>query len=186
MAQFKAFADGVEVTGETVLAFIKALSVGQEMRALVLDKHGIKDPQVGEWYPQQNWLSGFEEIAQTVGSNTLFMIGKAIPEHAQFPPDIDTVEKALQILDVAYHMNHRGGEIGYYKLVSYDNRAHKAVMECKNPYPSDFDRGILTTLFRKFKTSEMFSEKIEIDGNKESRQYGGESCTFNITWEEIG
>jgi hypothetical protein len=35
------------------------------------------------------------------------MIGKSIPENAQFPPEINSIEAGLQAIDVAYHMNHR-------------------------------------------------------------------------------
>ena len=84
------------------------------------------------------------------------MIGKAIPENADFPPEVDNLEKALGPIDVAYPMNHRGGETGHYKLVSYDEEKKEATMVCNNPYPSEFDRGIITTMLRKFKPLDSF------------------------------
>lgn len=48
-------------------------------------------------------------------------------------------------------MNHRNGEIGYYKLISINLKANTAIMNCKNPYPCNFDRGIITTMARKFR-----------------------------------
>jgi len=50
----------------------------------------------------------------------LFAIGKAIPESAIFPPEIQGLEMGLSAIDIAYHMNHRGGEIGHYNLILYD------------------------------------------------------------------
>jgi len=182
MAQFIHFAPGVEVNGETVLSVINALNMGQDFRREVLKRNGINDPQPGQWYSQESWLKGFREIASKLGDNTLYRIGTAIPENAQFPPDVDNLEKALAIIDVAYNMNHRNGEIGYYKLLSFNAQERKAVMECKNPYPSEFDRGIITTMLRKFKPADSMKYEVILDTTKETRQKGGDSCTYLVTW----
>lgn len=60
-------------------------------------------------------------------------------------------------------------------------RIKKAVMECKNPYPSDFDRGIIITMVRKFsfKSSNIL---VELDESKPTRLNGADSCIFLITW----
>ncbi|HEY5824542.1 MAG TPA: hypothetical protein VIT44_09260 [Cyclobacteriaceae bacterium] len=182
MAQFKAFAPNVKVNGQTVLSVINGLQQGQESRREILANNGIKDPQPDQWYPQQSWLSSFEEIANKVGPNTLFMIGKSIPEQAKFPPQIDTLEKALGAVDVAYKMNHQGGDIGYYKLLNFDSKNRIATMECKNPYPSEFDRGILMTMLRKFKPTDTHKYDVVLDLGKPSRLSGADSCTFKISW----
>jgi hypothetical protein len=59
----------------------------------------------------------------------MFLIGKAIPEKAVLPPEIDSLEKALHSINMAYRMNHRGGEFGFYKLVSFDSAKRTATME---------------------------------------------------------
>ncbi|MCS7073054.1 MAG: hypothetical protein NZ108_01160 [Bacteroidia bacterium] len=182
MAQFIPFAPNVEVNGQTVLSIVKAISAGQELRMKILEKHGIINPKPDEWYSQEAWLKAFEEIASNIGPNTLFSIGKAIPENAIFPPDIDNLEKALNSINIAYHMNHRGGEIGYYKVVSFDWNERKAVMECKNPYPRHFDRGIITTMVRRFKPEDSLFSEVVLDTSKPNRLLGAESCFYLITW----
>jgi len=82
----------------------------------ILERHGIKSPEAQGWYSQQAWLDAFREIAQSIGPRTLNRIGTSIPNSAKFPPGLDTMDKALASIDVAYHMNHRGGEIGHYKF----------------------------------------------------------------------
>lgn len=182
MAQYVPFADGVDVNGQTVLAFINALPMFRDDMLTILAKHGIKDPQEGEWYPQLYWLNAFKEIGEKYGANTLFSIGKAIPENADFPPDIDGLEKALTSIDIAYHMNHRHGEIGNYTLVKFNPEDKIAIMECHNPYPSNFDRGIITTMARKFKPSTVLLISVELDTSKPSRLDGAEQCTYRISW----
>lgn len=181
MAQFIALDKNVEVNGQTVLSVVNAMEFGKESRAEILKELGI-EPTQDSWHNQQKWLDAFKVIADKIGDKTLFMIGKAIPEHAKFPPEIDSLEKALGAIDKAYHMNHRGGEIGHYKLVAYDGEKKEAVMSCNNPYPSEFDRGIITTMLRKFKPKNSFNYSCELDINKESRQDGKKTCTYLINW----
>ncbi|MTI41208.1 hypothetical protein [Fulvivirga lutimaris] len=182
MAQFKPFADNVKVLGQTVTSLIDALDSGKEVREQILAKHGISNIDPEKWYSQEAWLKAFEEISNKVGPSTIFMIGKSIPESAKFPPEIDSLEKGLGAINMAYKMNHKGGDIGYYKLVSFDPKAKKAVMECNNPYPSDFDRGIITTMARKFRPKNSFKLEVNLDTSKPTRLSGADSCTYNIEW----
>lgn len=180
MAEFVAFQEGVEVNGETVLSVIDAMKGFEVLAKDILKKAGIDNPQPGQWYKQQSWLDAFKVISAKLGGVTLFNIGKAIPENAQFPPGIDTMEKGLALIDMAYHMNHRNGDIGYYKLLSFDADQKKATFECKNPYPSHFDRGIITTFVRKFSNSTKVN--VVLDETKPTRLKGADSCSYIISW----
>lgn len=182
MAQFIPFDVNVEVNGQTASAIIEAVTLGKEHRIAVLAKHGIVNPRADVWYLQKKWLMAFEEIASTIGQSTLFNIGKAIPETAKFPPEIDTLEKALHAIDMAYKMNHRGGEIGYYKVLSFDSKQRQAIMECKNPYPSEFDRGIIMAMLRKFRPKDSIRYDVVLDLSKPTRLNGSDACSYTITW----
>jgi hypothetical protein len=179
MAQFEPFAPDVEVNGETVLSTVN--SFPEFMRAIankILEENGIKNPEPGNWYPQKAWLNTIKEISEKFGSNTLFEIGKAIPENAIFPPEIDSVEKAFLSIDVAYHMNHRNGEIGYYKVDSMDKENKTIVMHCKNPYPCDFDRGIIISMARRF----LRGVKVILDNSRPSRKDGAEDSWYIVSY----
>ena len=63
----------------------------------------------------------------------LVSIGMKIPETAVFPPGIDSIESGLNSIDVAYHMNYRGGEIGVYQATTVSERQIDVL--CRNPYP---------------------------------------------------
>lgn len=179
MAQFEQFAPDVEVNGETVLTTVNCFPEYMRFLAVkMLESHGIKDPEPGEWYSQKAWLDSFKDINEKYGSNTLFEIGKGIPANAKFPPEVDNIEKALSAIDIAYHMNHRNGDIGYYKVVSNDPAKRTIIMQCKNPYPCDFDRGIITTMGRKFQSS----IKVELVPNKPSRKEGADDSWYIVTY----
>jgi len=183
MAQFIGFSHEVEVNGQTVLALVAGVTEIYKERILnILAKYNIIDPQPHEWYKQQDWLDAFREISETIGKYTLFSIGKSIPDNADFPSEINTLEKALRSIDIAYKMNHRKGDIGYYKLTEFNEIKRTAVMECKNPYPCHFDRGIITSMVRKFRPFDSIKQEVELMQGKKSRLDGSDTSFYVITW----
>jgi hypothetical protein len=179
MAQFEPFESNVEVNGETVLTTVNSFPEFMRLASIkLLEDYGIQNPQPGNWYSQKAWLDSFKFIYKKYGSNTLFEIGKKIPANAQFPPEIDSIEKALSSINVAYQMNHRNGDIGFYKLVEHKKNEKKLIMHCKNPYPCDFDRGIITAMARKFNTG----VKVELDSSKPSRKDGAEDSWYIVSY----
>jgi len=194
MAQFIPFAPNVEALGASILAFQEALPTPDSRKRVIdfLEKNGIKKVDSEKYYPQKTFLKTLEMVSQLLGPSSTFLIGKLVPEKAIFPPQIDTLEKALNSIDVAYGMNHRypkeqgdkDKNIGYYKLISFDSVKKNAVMECKNPYASEFDRGIISAMLRKFKPKDASMKyDVVLDTTKKpTRLSGGDSDFFNIYW----
>lgn len=177
MAQFKAFADGVEINGQTVLAFIHGMESSKQRALQILHENGIINPQPGKWYSQQSWLSAFQKIAENVGPYALYCIGTKIPENAQFPPEINSLEAALASIDTAYHMNHRGGEIGNYRFhKSPDGSLH---ITAHNPYPCEFDRGLIEGIARQYTPAGHYIV-VKHDDNVPCRENGADSCSYRI------
>jgi hypothetical protein len=179
MAQFRSFSPDVLVNGQTVLAVVKGMGAFTQSASDILARHGIPAPDPGGWYPQQAWLDAFQEISKSIGPRTLNQIGLSIPGSARFPPGIDGVEKALVSIDAAYHMNHRGGEIGCYTFTKTGER--KGIMECRNPYPCEFDHGVIQAMVKRFASAGARSE-VTHDFSKPCRKNHGDSCTFLISW----
>jgi hypothetical protein len=194
MASFKAFTPNAEVNGETILSVVDGIGQAKNRALTILAECGIKNPEPGKWYPQQGWLDAFLRISTETGAFTLFNIGKKIPENAQFPPEINDIYKALAAIDVAYHMNHRiNGEvlfnpntgsmkegIGHYGFKKKDD--NNVIMVCENPYPCDFDRGIIESMAQRFKPTSVSFAKIKHDDSAPCRKKGAESCTYLVTW----
>ncbi len=194
MAQFITFDSSVNVNGETILSVVDGMGQTKNRAIEILKKNGIDNPEPGKWYSQQAWLDSFKEISEELGAFTLFSIGKKIPENAQFPPEIDDIEKALAAIDVAFHMNHsingkplfdpNNGQmdegIGHYGFEKSGDK--EASMECNNPYPCDFDRGIIESMAQRFKPEDSSIVMVKHDDSKPCRKKGDDSCTYNVKW----
>lgn len=179
MKTFVASSPKVEVNGETIYSVIDGMGAFQSTAIKILDENGIVNPEPGKWFSQQSWLNAFKSISEKIGNATLYSIGQRIPENAKFPPEINDIHKALEAINVAYHMNHRNGIIGDYKYEKTSERSAKIV--CTNPYPDEFDRGIISQMGKKFQPAGAFV-KVNIDESKPTRTKGGDSSTFLITW----
>lgn len=193
MAEYQAIVKDAEVNGETVLSVVSGMEIFKQEALKILSDNGIKDPKPGQWYPQQSWLNAFRSISNSVGRNTLFLIGKKIPESAQWPPFVNSIETALASIDIAYHMNHRikgtvlfdpkSGKmtegIGHYNFSKVGERNVKMI--CDNPYPCDFDRGIIEAAAKKFKPDDAVIN-IAHDASQTCRSKGGGACTYIVTW----
>lgn len=194
LTQFIAITPNAEVNGETILSIVSGMGSLKTTAYQILENHGISNPVPGKWYLQQAWLDSFKVIARTYRPVTLICIGRKIPENAIFPPEINTIEKALAAIDVAYHMNHRiDGQplfdpstgvmregIGHYQFQSLG--ANKAAIICDNPYPCDFDRGIVDEMAFMYKPASSRGVTITHTDDALCRNHGGEVCTYIVEW----
>ncbi|MCA9575713.1 MAG: hypothetical protein R3B40_23690 [Polyangiales bacterium] len=191
--------DGIEIDGRNVKNIVDAFKLFPE-----LGLRSFRSRQIGRfdgdgnlildargWYPLSPWLEAFHEIAEQVGASKMFEIGKSVPKNSPFPPGIDDIHSAMESVNVAYHLNHRKDGrvmfdlargtfedgIGHYACRPRPN-GREIVMECENPYPCDMDRGLLTTLARRFRPNAVFEHLHE----NVCRKKGHSRCTYAVRW----
>jgi hypothetical protein len=142
-----------------------------------------------DWYPLESFLAAYHAIQKEVGDQAIYAVGTSIAPNAPWPPFVTDVDSALQSLDVAYHMNHRknglvmadaqSGKmiegIGHYSYQS--TGATTAMVRCDNPYPCDFDRGIIFGIGQRWSRSRVLVEHD--DGS--CRKYGDMVCVYRVT-----
>jgi hypothetical protein len=197
--QYKVFEPGVEVSGDSLGAIVEGFKKYPTVAMKYLTKFGLvkaspgKPPEIDRsgWYRLEDWLSAYEGIANEIGVNSLYGIGKSIPENAKFPPQVNDVHSAIASIDIAYHMNHRkNGEvmfnpetgqmlegIGHYKYQPVPNE-NRIVCVCENPYPCDFDRGLVTAMANRFEPL----ARTAHDNEAPCRKNGADSCTYVVWW----
>ena len=193
MAQFVAINSLAEVNGQTILSVLSGMEHFRTYAEEFLAENGVKDIKPDAWYPQQSWLDTFRSISQKVGPLTLKHIGKKVPESAQWPPEVNTIEKALASIDVAYHMNHRVANkvlfdpvtgnmfegIGHYMYQQISEDSGRII--ASNPYPCAFDMGLIEAVAKKFKP-ESFMLLVEHEANSTCRKDGANECRYVIRW----
>ncbi|WP_394841252.1 hypothetical protein LZC95_29805 [Pendulispora brunnea] len=203
--QYKAFERGIEISGHAVASTLQGFQLFPSVALKYLARYGfIKGPLPAEgkqpwpdiidrnaWFPQENWLATFEAIGRDVGTHSLYRIGLCIPEVAKFPPAVHDIYTGVESIDIAYHMNHRKagkvmfdpktrliengiGHYGYRPVAG----EKKIISVCENPYPCDFDHGILTAMARRFEPK----VTVAHDDLAPCRKKGADSCTYLITW----
>jgi hypothetical protein len=197
--QFKAFEPGVEVFGANVGAFVDAFKLFPSVMLKTLARNGIGtltdknqvEVDREKWYPQEKWLAAWEEVARDVGARACYQIGRHVPRHAAFPPTVKDIHSAIGSIDIAYHMNHRkNGRVMFdpatgtklsgigtygYKPVTGERRI---ISVCENPYPCDFDRGLLSEIASKFEKQ----SRVTHDDAAPCRTRGAQSCTYVVSW----
>jgi hypothetical protein len=197
--QFKAFEPGIEASGFCVAAYVEAFRLFPSVVLGKLTKNGIGkakgkndiEVDVNAWYSQEGWLAAFEEIANNIGPRACYQIGRNIPKYAVFPPSIKDIHSSIASVDVAYHLNHRKqGKVMFdpatgKKLTGIGNYGYqpvagqrKIISVCENPYPCDFDRGILTETGLRFESN----TRVAHDDSAPCRKHGADSCTYVVTW----
>jgi hypothetical protein len=197
--QYKAFEPGIEVNGQTVYAIVDGFRISKKLPSKILlaegigkaDASGLVEVDPVAWYSQEAWLRAFKRIAKEIGAPNLLAVGLKIPENAIFPPSITDIHGAIASIDVAYHLNHRKrGRVMFDEsngtmiegIGHYGNEPvagkKEIVCRCENPYPCEFDRGIITAMARRFEKAAV----VRHDDTKPCRQRGAESCTYHVTW----
>lgn len=197
--QFRAFESGIEVSGHTIGSMIDGFKKYPTVASKYLSKHGLmagSGPKAGEldrsgWFPLENWLAAYESIAREVGVNSLYACGRSIPENVSFPPNVTDIQSAITAIDVGYHLNHRKrgvvmcnletGQmeegIGHYRAQAAANE-RRITCVCENPYPCDFDRGLIVAVAQRFEPH----AKVVHDNEAPCRKNGQDSCTYLVWW----
>ncbi len=169
-----------EVWGGAVLGVAEGLAAhGIPWQSVLelLGEAGIGLPRAEAWVPLAANLAFHAAVERAHGRPALRVMGRAIPDTARFAPDMDTLDRALRVLEVAYQVNHRGKGLGGY-YCTFERPEHAEVV-CENPYPCDMDWGILERLAEQYGGSgAMVSHRPGAD----CRRLGAKACVFDLRW----
>jgi hypothetical protein len=194
MAQFKSYEPGIEIMGPNVVAPLEGMGAFRRMAEDILAKAGLGNVVADDqhWYPLQNYLDAFKLISEKTGDSTLFQIGKKVMSTAVLPP-MNSIEEALGLMDIAYHMNYRNAKgqilfdpkrkpallegIGHYQSQLFPGEK-KAVMICSSPFPCSYDRGIVTEFAQHYQSKVV----VKHEEGSECRKDRADACRFVVTW----
>jgi hypothetical protein len=188
---------GIDVLGVCLKNVYDGFGPFRSSASKILLQHGLGRRRPGKlaefdaaaWYPLGRFLDALGAIAKEAGEGVLYNAGEAVPANAQWPPQARDVYTALESVDVAYHMNHgrgrsplfdpsngRMGEgIGHYRA---QRTGDYVQVVAENPYPCEFDRGLLTAIARQFKPR----ARVQHAEGTACRKFRGASCTYDVAW----
>ena len=179
MAQDKP-TSGIEVEGRVISTLIASVEVVRPEVQRILAAHGISAASPRPWYPLEDVLRCVADVQERVGLVTLRAVGQQVPRHTAYPPQLTTFPMALFHMNAAYQRNHRGpGNIGGYHHEPVDGES--ARMRCDNPYPCEFNQGVLEGLHARFAARGARRLRIEHDPAS-CRTQGGSSCLYHLKW----
>jgi hypothetical protein len=182
MPEFKAFSPDVEIWGGSLLAMVDGLAsagMPRDESMALLGRAGVLDPEREGWYSHQALLDTLREAGGRYGEAALRAAGRAIPIGSRFPPEVETLERALLTLDIAYQVNHRGGRIGRYACRLLGPR--RMELCCDNPYGCELDQGILETLLAHHAPTEK-PPSLSHQVGTGCRKQGHRACIYHIEW----
>lgn len=182
MPEFQTIDPAVEVWGISIqgaLGGMQQLGLDPEAVAPILRRHGMEHVDPSAWYPQQAYLDCLRDLGEQWGQGILRELGRLVPATSKFPPEIHSMDRALRTLDIAYHMNHRGGEIGNYLYEPFGPR--EGLLHCDNPYGCEVDMGIIEGLGTRF-IPDGGHLRLEHLLAGRCRKGGGPLCLYRLVW----
>jgi hypothetical protein len=164
------------VSGGNILSMLAAMGPFRRRGEQLLAECGISKVAVNGWYSLPAYVSALEAIERTFGPNTLFMVGKQIPNHIQLPPGLDNFEAVFGSFGPAFDLNHRGvGPAGGIVCTLAGDRTGTIVSG--TPYPCDFDRGVIQGFF-----NTLLSTRVELVHDASTcKSRGDAKCLHRVT-----
>ncbi|MCC6572799.1 MAG: hypothetical protein IT462_03320 [Planctomycetes bacterium] len=162
------------IVGRSMNTFIDGVMIRGVARE-ILAREGLEEIDPGAMYPQQKGLDVMRRIAEKIGAETLFSIGYRVPYNAEFPDSIRDVRSALGSINPAYRLAVLGTNIGRYEFSEPEQGRYEVL--CENPYPCDFDLGIVTALVERYRGSQLYLISHAPDS---CRKKAGPHCRYRV------
>jgi hypothetical protein len=179
MEKLTAYDATAEVIGQAMLGFIECTN--KDEIAPLLEAQGLTQIEPQKWYPLQPYLNVFKAIIdQRSGAMfNLVSVGTKVSEMALLPPEMNSIETAMRMVDIGYQINHRNGNVG--KMTPNFVGPRTVEIIDSSCYPDDFMYGVLFGLARRFKA---MNDDLVVrhEHSAACRKRGGESCTYRVTW----
>ena len=171
----RGFSPDATVSGGNILSMLAAMGPFRRRGEQILKENGITGVDREAWYPLASYVVALRAIGDKMGPNTLFQVGRQIPNYIPLPPRIDTFEKVLASFGAAFDLNHRGGPPG---TITYEVHSPRTgTIVTGTPYPCDFDRGVIVGFFQKMLSTRVIVDPLE---GASCKARGGETCSYGV------
>jgi len=116
------------------------------------EKHGLTEIDPQQWYPAQQIVDFYADIEKNGNMFDLIAIGMKAVEHVEYPPQVDTLEKALGMATEMHKGGWRDGNPGEL-LVEFIGDRHVRLTFEDLPLPIDLVYGLCYGTIKRFAPS---------------------------------
>ncbi len=174
--------ENAEMHGGAMQAFFSGLAspAVEPLIQEVLAEYGLNALDPDTWYPSQMALDLYKKIT-LYGSavSDLVAIGMKFVETAPYPEDIDSIPKALNMLNDGYKMGIRNyPEDEGYTIEQIDAHHIRVYEHC--PYPHDIMYGYIYGMAKRFKPEGASFKVVRTFMNPDDLDSGG--AIYDVTW----
>jgi len=143
----------------------------------ILNKYGLLSPSEKTWHAHRDVLQMIREVASGNNDCDLYSTGAIVQACLGLSDIKGGVNMALAAVDDQYQSTHRGPDAGGYQLLKW--KCGTISVTCDNPYPCEFDRGMLESLLKRFAPSGIVPDIVH-DHDARCRDLGDHACTYKI------
>jgi hypothetical protein len=181
--RYQVFEPGIEVSGVSAQALTSSI-IHKEIEAILI-RHNLNNIDVEAWYPLQDVLDVFNELAAMSNKSDYFVgIGMAVAQNTYNGlPDAMRKLSLIQFLngyEQIYLTRQRcceNGDKGYLKPEQVDE--HHIVVRMRVPYPDDLFYGIMYGLARSFRPAGK-GFTVKYDPDLPRREQGATETVIHI------
>ena len=170
----------IMVHGETARMVIDGLGELKKRARHILSEYGLERPRPDQWYPFEDLAKLLGEVATHSGPFTLYNAGTYVADSMSFPPQVDSIGRALCWLGSAHETTHCGEELGAYTIE--ETEMGSVTVISRSLYPCDFDRGLIETTARRFRPAQSRRVSLMHYESSPCRKTGGKCCMYSVKW----
>lgn len=164
---YAAFDPKCQVKGSAMTGFLE--NIRRESILPYLEKHGLTDIDPEAWYPHQPFLDLMTDLAHNREAMfDLVAVGMRMAENAPFPPEVDSIEKALLGFSEAHYVVYRGGDSGIVTAEKLSDRHIRLAF--RTPQTDESGYGVTYGVARRFATNE---DDLVVEATVEGSPIGG-------------
>jgi hypothetical protein len=167
--------ESITITGATITSILKGFMNEHLAKSIIEESLNVKEFRPDQKYPAGKFINALYKIQEKYGVGIILRVGSKVMESAQWPDSVIDLPSALSSINAAYQMNHFPNEdqiIGHYRL---EPTGDTFEMHCNNPYPCDFDLGLIKGVINQYDAGATVMHK-----KGSCRKFGDHACTYQI------
>lgn len=157
----------------------------QKMLRSKLSKKNLPQIQAEIWYESEVLTKTLHEIDNEFGSAMSHKIGADFANNLEIDAQPHDLKGAIQILLSLFSKYHTQSNGFQSQFRYFQEDIQEALLEVYLPYPSEFMRGCILALAKKYQPKFAIKTQVSLLNECECMQAEGVPCLYKVTWVEV-